>query len=109
MAAPGVLGTRKTVKLAGGAATQAIESAVAGKMIVVDAFCVSPGAAGTADFQGTSGTSLTGTLTLGTTGAISLSSTQGNSPLFWTAIGEGLQVVTTAAAAGFVTYRIVPV
>lgn len=109
MAAPGVLGTRKTVKLAGGAATQTIEAAVAKTMIIVDAFCASGNAAGTIDFQGTSGTSLTGTMVLPTAGAIAMSAVRHDSPLFWTAIGEGLQVVTTAAASGFVTYRIVPV
>jgi hypothetical protein len=78
-------------------------------MIQVVAFMISGGAAGTADFQGTSATSLTGTLTLAANGAIALSASENNAPLFWTAIGEGLQVVTSAAAAGFVTYRIVSV
>lgn len=112
MAAPANIGQHKTVKLTGGAATQTIEAAVAGQMIQVDAFVVSSATAGagTADFQGTSGTSLTGPLAIAANGSIALSSTNPYFPLFWTAQGEGLQIVTTAnISSGFVTYRIVKI
>ena len=114
MAAPGVLGTAKTVQLTLAAAgTQVIEAAVAGKMIQVISFSFGISAVtALPSFESSAATVLAGPYDGGATGAAPFGMAGDRyNPLFWTAIGEGLTFRTAGAGLvkGHITYRIVPV
>ena len=111
MAAPGLRGNLKTQQLTLAAAgTQVIEAAVAGKLIEVVSFSfgISVNTA-LPSFESSAGTVLAGPYD----GASPIFPASGrmNSPLFWTAIGEGLTFRTAGAGLvkGHITYRIVSV
>jgi hypothetical protein len=111
MAAPGVIGTRKTVALSTNASTQVLEAAVAGKIIEVVSFAVVHAAVGAvSDFESSAATVLA-SFSLGAGQGLAQAAGEDHEPLFWTAIGEGLSFKSTGAVAvsGYVTYRIVSV
>lgn len=88
-----------TVKIEQGATTATIVAAVAGKKVRVLSMGLVATAAGTFRFENTDGTDLTGPMAFAINGGIAP-----DGPSLVTATGLGLQLVSSAACAGWVTY-----
>lgn len=71
------------------------------KVINVVSYVIVMSAAGTAKFS--DGSDLTGAMSFAANGGVAANG-QASSPWFWTSAGNPLSIVTTAAAAGHLTY-----
>ena len=89
-----------------GSGTRTLVDAVAGKRIKVYGYVVVATLAGTVRFEDTDGTDRSGTMSFSETGGAAPPS--GTAPHFSTAAGQGLQVVTSAAVEGHLTYVVEP-
>lgn len=95
--------TRFAVITQGVAGTTLIVAAVAGKKVVVDCYSVVLAAAGTVKFQ-SNATDVTGAMDCAIAGGVAIPA--GSRPLFETAVGEALNMVTTGGAGkGHLTYH----
>lgn len=86
--------------------TTTLVAAVAGKKIKVYSYAVVATAAGTVQFKSTGGSNLSGAMSFSANGGISCA--PGDDPWFLTATGEGLQIATSGAVEGHLSYVIEP-
>lgn len=89
-----------------GTGTRTLVAAVSGKRIQVFSYAVVATAAGTVKFLNTGGADLTGTMSFATNGGMSCA--PGDDPYFSTATGSGLDITTSAATEGHLSYVIEP-
>lgn len=90
-----------TVPIAVSSGTTQLVAAQADRQINVVSYVIVMTAAGTAKFS--DGTDLTGAMAFAANGGVAANG-QASSPWFWTAKGNALSIVTTASAAGHLTY-----
>lgn len=90
----------QTVKVEQAASTTVIVAAVADKKVRVLSMSIVATAAGTVRLENTDGTDLSGPMSLAANGGLAPVGV----PVLVTGEGLGLQIVSSAAIAGFVTY-----
>ena len=93
-----------SVPISVSAGTTALVTGVSGKKVKVYSYAVVASGAGTVQFKSNGGSAITGAMSFAANGGISCAS--GSDPWFATSLSAGLDIVTSGAVEGHITYVI---